>query len=763
MGATDAGSLSPAAPISVIIPVCNGGTAFVHCLRALLNGDNQPEEIIVVANGCRDRSAEAARLAGATVIELPQPVGPAAARNAAARRARGDILFFVDADVAVHPDALGRIRARFSNHLEMVACFGSYDDAPPEKNFFSQYKNLFHHFMHQQARPRATTFWAGCGAIRRPVFEEMAGFNEIYRQPAVEDIELGYRLIAGGHQAYLDKGLLATHLKHWSLVSLLQSDIFNRALPWSRLILQTRVSVNDLNLRPRYRLSVLLAGLLCLLGLPTAAVGLSLWPSLAAVGLLLLLNMDWYLFLLRRKGPAWILPSVAWHWFYYLYSGCAYAWAAIERFFKKRQSLVESTQFDFDPAVALPTTVGDKPSDRVTRAERNCIETQLPLRILRIRVIDWALASNFASALEVDRASAKHVEHIDHIVYSPAGRNLGSRHVRPYFTIHPTRSRTKLHFFKDALRMANQLHQRQRYNLIHADDPMWGGLVGYLLKRRYHLPLLIKCHSDYYSSHAWRRESWRYYLDYLFSLWMIRRADWIKAVSRQLAEDLVGLGADPRCMSILPTPIRTGLFWPDRNSAAGDAPGDILFVGRLVKQKGLPALLCALEQLHQEGLRANLTVAGEGPRRVEIETSIQSLGLTKAVRLIGHRTHQQLLQAYHQHRFLVVPSLHEGFCKVIVEAGLCNRPTIGTRVGGIPELIVSGKTGLLVPPGNVPALAKAMTTLLQNPTLTRTMGRRAAESYRYRFAFPAILEKQLETFANAAGYAVSNQTDKQPV
>lgn len=315
---------------SVIIPVHNGGTAFVQCLRAHLASRKLPNEIIVAANGCQDRSIEVARLAGATVIENPRAVGPAAARNAAARKARGDLLFFVDADVAVHPDALDRVLTCFRHHPDIAACFGSYDHTPPETNFFSQYKNLFHHFIHQQADPQATTFWTGCGAVRRVVFEEMGGFDETYLKPAIEDIELGYRMIARGHQIRLDKHLLATHLKHWNLISLLKSDIFDRAFPWAQLILRSGSWYNSLNTKLRYRLSVLLVALMA--GLMPAGLftGITLWPTLFTAVLLIAINGDWYRFTLQRKGWFWTIRAVGWHWIYYFYCGLIFAYAAVK-------------------------------------------------------------------------------------------------------------------------------------------------------------------------------------------------------------------------------------------------------------------------------------------------------------------------------------------------------------------------------------------------------------------------------------------------
>ena len=142
--------------ISIIIPVRNGGSAFAHSLNAVQHAraqcrDLAETELIVVDDGSTDDSAATARAIDARLLTTGV-CGPAAARNLGARAATGTILFFVDADVALHPDALCRAAEAFSADPTLQAVFGSYDDTPPEPNFLSQYKNLFHHYIHQHAR-----------------------------------------------------------------------------------------------------------------------------------------------------------------------------------------------------------------------------------------------------------------------------------------------------------------------------------------------------------------------------------------------------------------------------------------------------------------------------------------------------------------------------------------------------------------------------------------------------------------------------------
>jgi GT2 family glycosyltransferase len=307
-----------------------------RCLRAIARNPPELLEVIVVDDRSTDATAELARGAGAQVMANPDGGGPGAARNAGAAVAKGEYLLFVDADVEVQPDTVLRLLEHFAQHPEIAAVFGSYDDAPAAENFASQYRNLLHHFIHQTAERRSTSFWSGCGAIRRTAFLALGGFDaERYPRPATEDIELGLRLARAGHVVHVAPEIQVKHLKAWSGLSMMKSDILDRAVPWSRLILDAGSMPADLNLRWSHRVSTVLAGLLTatllflafghhnFYGIPakTAAV-------VAAILLLLqLLPLDgpFYGFLLRRRGILFVMRAVPVHMLYYLYSGTTFA------------------------------------------------------------------------------------------------------------------------------------------------------------------------------------------------------------------------------------------------------------------------------------------------------------------------------------------------------------------------------------------------------------------------------------------------------
>ena len=315
--------------LTVVIPANNGGLDFERCLRRLRDSSDPDHDWIVVDDASTDGTADRAEAHGARVIRNPIRQGPAAARNLGAQAAASDLIFFLDADVAVHPDALALALRRFEDDPDLAGLFGSYDDQPSSPGLVSQFRNLLHHYVHQagdfqdDARP-ARTFWTGCGLIRRDVFLEHGGFDpHLYRRPAIEDIELGYRITRAGHRIILARDVQATHMKRWTLRDMIRTDIFQRGVPWMLLMKRSGIVETDLNVSRSQRLAVAATGV-GLLGLP-GMIGspwmLGLLPlSLAAI---VALNGDFYRFLTRRRGLGFAMASAPLHFVYYCCCGAS--------------------------------------------------------------------------------------------------------------------------------------------------------------------------------------------------------------------------------------------------------------------------------------------------------------------------------------------------------------------------------------------------------------------------------------------------------
>ncbi|WP_404786461.1 glycosyltransferase family 2 protein [Altericista sp. CCNU0014] len=318
-------NVSPAPLLSIIVPVYNGGEAWLACLKAIAQFKDPSWEWIVVDDGSTDRSAIVAANAGATIFSTEGRRGPGVARNLGAQFATGEYLCFLDADCEIHPQTLAQLVGVLEQHPETDAVFGSYDDAPKAPNFVAQYKNLLHHYTHQTGCEVASTFWAGCGAVKRSTFLALRGFDEVrYPRPSIEDIELGYRLRQAGGSIYLAKQVQVKHHKAWSFKGLLQTDVCDRAIPWTRLLLSYPSGlVDDLNLQLSSRLSAISVYLLLLFLLASFYRFEAIAGALLVAALLLYLNRSVYRFFLQKRGAIFAIKAVGMHWLYYLYSGFA--------------------------------------------------------------------------------------------------------------------------------------------------------------------------------------------------------------------------------------------------------------------------------------------------------------------------------------------------------------------------------------------------------------------------------------------------------
>jgi GT2 family glycosyltransferase len=327
--------------VSVIVPAHRDGKVLRRCLTALSKADPQPEEILLVSDGGGEGVQSLAEHYGYRCFRNPSGIGPARARNFGASQARGELLFFVDSDVAVCKDSVLRIKQMFEQNPQTDAVIGSYDNEPSEPNFLSQYKNLLHHYVHQNSREDASTFWGACGAIRREVFLKSGGFDESYNRPCIEDIEFGYRLRKCGYKIRLLKTLQGKHLKRWEFGSLLKSDLLDRAVPWTELIFRDRMLINDLNLSLSNRLSV--AFVFLFLGLLAAGLWRPLFAalSLAFLAAVLLINLPLYLFFKQRRGFSFMLKAIPWHIIYCVCCGLGFAMGTIRALLGIKPKLFE--------------------------------------------------------------------------------------------------------------------------------------------------------------------------------------------------------------------------------------------------------------------------------------------------------------------------------------------------------------------------------------------------------------------------------------
>jgi glycosyltransferase involved in cell wall biosynthesis len=231
----------------------------------------------------------------------------------------------------------------------------------------------------------------------------------------------------------------------------------------------------------------------------------------------------------------------------------------------------------------------------------------------------------------------------------------------------------------------------------------------------------------------------------------MRRADRVITISEALnrfVREVEGVPAEKV------TTIHYGMSPPDfpanardegrrRFGCGSDAPLIGMF-GRLIEQKGVDTLLEAFKQVRQTVPDAALLIVGDGNRRAELEALTERLGLGEAVTFAGW-----VPQAYNLMPacdLIAMPSRWEGFGLVALEAMSCARPLIASRVSALPEIVVEGETGLLVPPDDPAALAEAITSLLSDRSLAARLGQAGCERLANHFSVDKMIQGTLSVY-----------------
>lgn len=326
--------------ICVVVPARNAAWCFPACLSGLVAAGFTRDEIVVVDDGSTDETASLTKRAGVRLTSHPSSLGAAAARNRGARDAQADILFFVDADVVVHADVRERLLDFFRTQPGIDAVFGAYDDKPACPAVCSKYRNLLHHYVHCQGPERPTSFWTGCGAVRKKAFDRLGGFDE--RMRMMEDVEFGIRLTHSGGAVALYSRLRGKHLKSWSVLGMARTDLFDRAIPWTRLMLFGQGLTTELNLDRQHRLSAVLTALM---GLGVAAapfVPLAMLLSAASCGAFIAVNREFLRLVRECAGSRVAFASIPLHILHYACAVVGFGWVvAIE--YLPRRALASTT------------------------------------------------------------------------------------------------------------------------------------------------------------------------------------------------------------------------------------------------------------------------------------------------------------------------------------------------------------------------------------------------------------------------------------
>lgn len=220
--------------VSVVIPAYNRQRTIEKSLKAVKDSSYQDYELIVVDCGSQDETCSIAKEYADRVIELHGKPSKSNARTSGIRVAKGEIIVNIDSDVIIRPDTLARIASFFSIHQEVDALTGLLSKEHPNSNFFSQYKNLYMHYIFRRLPERVTFLYGSIHAVRRGTAQPYdAGFK------VADDTALGQKLFSYGKKIAFLKDLEVVHLKRYNLFSFIKND-FQVPYDWAKIFLKYR-------------------------------------------------------------------------------------------------------------------------------------------------------------------------------------------------------------------------------------------------------------------------------------------------------------------------------------------------------------------------------------------------------------------------------------------------------------------------------------------------------------------------------------------
>lgn len=291
-------------------------------------------------------------------------------------------------------------------------------------------------------------------------------------------------------------------------------------------------------------------------------------------------------------------------------------------------------------------------------------------------------------------------------------------------------------------------------DVIHVHWPVPHGWFGALARASSERTAVV---SSFYSVEIrWIERRLRWAVPFL--RWSIESADAVTAISTATAAAVArytsrDVPVIPFSAAISGRPLPDGVTAP-ASPPERAGPVRLLFVGRLVERKGVHILIRALARV-RERADATLTVVGDGPRAASLEAEARRVGVEAFVHFAGHVGEEALEEAYRSSDLFILPAIvddkgdTEGLGVVLLEALEFGLPLIASDVGGIPDIVRHGETGLLVPPGDGGALADAIVQVIEDPAAARERVEKGRAHMREHFGLPGVVDRLLACYGAA--------------
>jgi glycogen(starch) synthase len=290
--------------------------------------------------------------------------------------------------------------------------------------------------------------------------------------------------------------------------------------------------------------------------------------------------------------------------------------------------------------------------------------------------------------------------------------------------------------------------ERWRPDVVHAHD--W--LVAHpaiALAEFYDVPMVSTIHATEAGRHSgWVAGSLSRQVHAIES-WLVRESDSLIACSASMSDEITELFGPGLAET---TVIRNGIEaarWPFAPRTPRTGPPELLYVGRLEYEKGVHEAIAALPRVRRAYPGATLTVAGDGTQQDWLVEQARKHKVLKATRFVGRLDHDDLLAALHRADAAVLPSHYEPFGLAALEAAAAGTPLVTSNVGGLGEAVIDGVTGMSCPPRDVAQLARAVISVLDDPSAAQCRAQAARERLTADFDWHTVAGETAQVYLSA--------------
>jgi len=324
----------------------------------------------------------------------------------------------------------------------------------------------------------------------------------------------------------------------------------------------------------------------------------------------------------------------------------------------------------------------------------------------------------------------KYLSHLFIVVR--AGKGKKARRLSDNVTVYPAASGS-LCFVWDAYRISSRISRENKIDIITTQDPLLTGIVGYLMKKRYNIPLNMQLHGNYLDNEFHLKNSKLFPILNIIGKSIVKKADYIRAVSSLVEDDLVSKVGIPRERIVtFPVFINTDKFMSiSKTTMVQDKyirfDNIVIFVGELIRRKNIEAFINAASEVIKNHPRTLFLIIGEGPEKMRLLNMVIRLGLRQNVKFEGKVANQHLPSYYQASSLFVLPSKEDGWGSVTVEALASGKPVIVSDACGTKDIVDRANCGFVFPANRPDILAQKIIYLLDNPKIGGDMGERGKE------------------------------------